>query len=112
MEARPVQELRQEVRPESELHPAVKQEMANTICKGALNVSLAGLIVTAIIYGVLAFYIFKVSSEDVSSNGNSCRSATFIKVWGVIVSLHLLFTLYLLWCRFRAYRLEKSAKSQ
>lgn len=110
MEARPVQELRQEVRPESEIHPAVKQEMANTICKGALNVSLAGLIVTAIIYGVLAFYIFKVSSEDMSSN--TCRSATLIKIWGVIVSLHLLFTLYLLWCRFRAYRLEKSAKSQ
>ena len=76
----------------------VQAENKKAVMKTALIVHF----ITVLVYGILAFFIFKVSANDRTSG--TCHSANLIIVWGVIIAIHFLCSLYLLYKAFTAYR--------
>lgn len=77
---------------------AEQKENKKAVLKSALIVHF----ITVLVYGLLAFFIFKVSAND--RQNQTCNSANLIIVWGVIIALHFLSSLYLLYKAFQSYR--------
>ena len=88
--------------PEQQTQKVLSEAEQKENRKYVLKTALIAHFITVLIYGLLAFFIFKVSAND--RQNQTCNSANLIIVWGVIIAFHFLISLYLLYKTFVSYR--------
>jgi len=88
--------------PEQQAQPVQSELVQKEQKKSVMKIALIAHFISVLIYGILAYFIFKVSADDKAKG--TCNSANLIIVWGVIIAIHFIVSLYLLYKSFMAYR--------